>query len=183
MAEPIELRPKRSRKPKVHFDDQIAQLEPSGPSVAPNAPAKPTKPALKPTKKPTKPTAPTKPPVTEPLNLDPVQELCSQTEGLEITNEKARKKAKADEVAQLAALDLKSIMEKAKPLKEVQFEPFNPGDRRDPKANIPFNIDATDPLVLLDLFIPPEMYTTIAENTNLYAISKSAPTKPTETNS
>ena len=27
------------------------------------------------------------------------------------------------------------------------------------------------------------MYTTIAKNTNLYAISKDAPTKPTETNS
>jgi hypothetical protein len=34
----------------------------------------------------------------------------------------------------------------------------------------------------LDLFIPPEIYTTIAENTNLYAIAHNAPTKPTPTN-
>jgi hypothetical protein len=205
MAEPTERRSNRSIKPKVHFDDRIAQSGPSKPSVAPDALAKPIKPASKSTKTPTsaakstakpkakpkaKPTAKlpksttsTKPSATEPTNLDPVQELCSQTEGLEITNEKAKKKAKADEIVRLTALDLKSIMEEAKPPKEVQFKPLNLGDHRDPKANIPSNIDATDPLVLLDLFIPPEMYTTIAENTNLYAISKDAPTNPTKTNS
>jgi hypothetical protein len=191
MAEPTERRSNRSMKPKVHFDDRIVQSRPSKPSIAPDAPAKPIKPASKSTAKPKarpttklpKSTTSTKPSATEPTNLDPVQELCSQTEGLEITNEKARKKAKADEIVRLTALDLKSIMEEAKPPKEVQFKPFNLGDHQDPKANIPSNIDATDPLVLLDLFIPLKMYTTIAENTNLYAISKDAPTSLTKTNS
>jgi hypothetical protein len=109
MAEPIERRSNRSRKLKVHFDDQIAQLGPSEPSTAPNAPAKPTKPGLKstkkPTAKPTKSTASTKPSATESTNLDLVHELCSQTEGLEITDEKAKKKAKADEIAWLTPLD------------------------------------------------------------------------------
>jgi hypothetical protein len=95
-------------------------------------------------------------PTTEPPNLDPIQELCSQTEGLEIA--KAKKKAKADKVVRLAVLDLKSTIKEAKPPKEVQFKPFNPGDHRDLKINIPSNIDATNPLALLDLFIPPEMY-------------------------
>ena len=45
-------------------------------------------------------------------------------------------------------------MEEAKPLKDVQFEPFNPGDHREPKVNFPSNIDPTDPLALLDLFHP-----------------------------
>jgi hypothetical protein len=59
MAEPTERRSNRSRKPKVHFDNQIAQSGPSGLSIASNAPAKPTKPAPKSTKKPT-PTAKSK---------------------------------------------------------------------------------------------------------------------------
>lgn len=74
-------------------------------------------------------------------------------------------------------------MEEAKPLKEVQFEPFDPGDRRDSKANIPSNVDALDPLALLDLFSPPKMYAIIAKNTNLYAISKDALTTRTDANS
>ena len=122
------------------------------------------------------------PSTTEPTNLGAIQGLCSGIEGLEI-NEKAKKKAKAEEIAQLTTLDLKSIIEAAKPPKEVQFEPFDPGDRRDPKANIPSNVDALDPLALLDLFIPPKIYAIIAKNTNLYAISKDAPTTRTDTNS
>jgi hypothetical protein len=73
-------------------------------------------------------------------------------------------------------------MEEAKPSKEVQFEAFDPGDPREPKVNIPNNIDATNPLELLDLFIPSEIYTTIAENTNLYAIAHNASTALTSTN-
>ena len=38
-------------------------------------------------------------------------------------------------------------------------------------------------MALLDLFIPPEMYAIIAENTNLYAISKNAPIARTKSNS
>ncbi len=45
-----------------------------------------------------------------------------------------------------------------------------------------FNIDSTDSLALLDLFIPFEIYITIAENTNLYIFLKNAPTAPTKSN-
>jgi hypothetical protein len=113
-------------KPKVHFDGQIAQLPgPSKPSVAPKPPARHRKPAAKPTK-------PTKssiiPPTTEPTNLSAIQGLCSGIEGFDI-NGKAKKKARAEEIAQLTTLDLKGIIEEAKPLKEVQIEPFDLGDR------------------------------------------------------
>ncbi len=40
------------------------------------------------------------------------------------------------------------------------------------KINISFNVDTADCLVLLDFFIPPEIYATITENPNLYVISK-----------
>ncbi len=61
-------------------------------------------------------------------------------------------------------------MKEVKSLKNVQFEPFNPGHYREPKLNISSNIDSTDLLALLNLFIPPEIYIIIAENTNLYVI-------------
>jgi hypothetical protein len=80
------------------------------------------------------------------------------------------------------ALGLKGVMEEAKPLKDVQFEPFNPGDHREPKVNIPSNIDTMDPLALLDLIIPPEIYAIIAENTNSYAISRNVLTTRNATN-
>jgi hypothetical protein len=189
MAEPTERRSNRSRKPIVHFDDQIAE---SIGHSKPKGPVKPTKSTTKPTTKPTaKPTAnltakPTTKPTTKPtLNLsilDPIEQLCSQTEELDIKALKAKKKAKAAEMARLTALGLQGVMEEAKPLKEVQFEAFDPGEPREPKLNIPSNIDSTNPLELLDLFIPPEIYTTIAENTNLYAIAHNAPTAPTPTN-
>ena len=44
------------------------------------------------------------------------------------------------------------------------FEPFLPGRIWDPKVTIP-DIDATNPSSLLDLFIQPTIYATIAENT------------------
>jgi hypothetical protein len=52
-------------------------------------------------------------------------------------------------------------------------------DHREPKLNIPFNINLTDPLALLDLFILATIYATIADNTNLYAIANNAPTSTT----
>lgn len=179
MAEPSDRRSARSRKPTVHFDDKIAQsLAPK----KPKAPTKPTKPA-KPPEKPLKSTPPIPAAsLAEPVALDEFEELCSQIEGLDIEDPKAKKKAKAAEIARLAALGLQGVMEEAKPLKDVQFEAFDPGEPRESKVNIPFNIDPFDPLVLLDLFIPPEIYTTIAENTNLYAIAHNAPTAPTPTN-
>ncbi len=74
-------------------------------------------------------------------------------------------------------------MEEIKLLQEVEFEPFILGDYREPKVNIPFNVDTTDSLILLDFFIPPEMYATIAENTNLYVIFKNALLARTKSNS
>src|SRR5436190_1976391 len=54
MAEPLDRRSVRSRKPTVHFDDKIAQ---SLASVKPAKPAKPTKPT-KPAQKSQNPPAP-----------------------------------------------------------------------------------------------------------------------------
>lgn len=145
MAEHTERRSNRSSKPKVHFDGQIAQLPgPSKPSVAHKPPARRRKPAAKPTKLPKSSTIPS---TIESTNLSAIQGICSGIERLEI-NGKAKKKAKVEEMARLTTLDLKSVMEKAKPLKEVQFEPFDPEDRRDPKANILSNVDALDPLTM-----------------------------------
>jgi hypothetical protein len=112
--------------------------------------------------------------------LDPIAELCSQTKALDI---KAKKKAKAEEVAQLSKLGFEDIKEKAKLPKDVEFEPFKTGDYRNPKLNIPSNINASDPLALFDLFIPPEMYEIVAKNTNLYAIAHNAPISRTTLNS
>jgi hypothetical protein len=57
IAEPIERRSNRSRKPKVHFDNQIAEsIGPSMPSKS-KGPAKPTKSTTKPTAKPLNPSA------------------------------------------------------------------------------------------------------------------------------
>jgi hypothetical protein len=158
MAEPIEQRSNRSRKPKVHFDDQIAESigpsKPSKPSKSPEGPAKPTKSTAKHLNPSIKPSI-----SIEPSILDPIEQLCSQTEELDIEEDpKAKKKAKAVEIARLKALGLEGVIEEVRPLKDVQFEPFNPGHHREPKVNIPSNIDPTDPLALLDLFIPPEIY-------------------------
>jgi hypothetical protein len=86
MAEPIERRSNRSRKPKVHFDDQIAESivsskppKPPKPSKSPSGPAKPTKPTAKPLNPPTATSTSTKPSI-----LDPIEQLCSQTEELDI---------------------------------------------------------------------------------------------------
>src|SRR4030081_2541121 len=174
MAEPSDRRSTRSRKPTVHFDDKIAQS---------SVPPKPSKKPKAPPKKPLKSTPPA--PATssaKPIVLDEFEELCSQIEGLDIKDPKAKKKAKAAKIAHLTTLGLQGVMEEAKPLKDVQFEAFDPGVPREPKVNIPSNIDPSNPLALLDLFIPPEIYTTIVENTNLYAIAYDALTTPTPTN-
>jgi hypothetical protein len=103
MEEPMERRSNRSRKPIVHFDDLIEQSSGlSKPSIAPKALTKPTKPTTKPTAKPTakpttKPTIDPKPTLepkqstkqskkasTKASTLDPIEELCTQTEALDI---------------------------------------------------------------------------------------------------
>jgi Transposase IS4 len=193
MDEPIERRSNRSRKPKIHFDEIVQSSGPSNPSNAPKKPSavpkKPSKTSEGSTKAP--PIAKSskthlKTPLETPLNtldppiLDPIKELCSQIAELDI---KAKKKAKSDEISRLTKLGFQGVLEEIKPLKEIEYEPLILGDHRAPKVNIPSNIDTTDPLALLDLFIPPSMYTTIAENTNLYAISKKAPLAPTKSSS
>jgi len=82
------------------------------------------------------------------------------------TIKRQKKKAKTEEIARVTKLDLKNIIEEAKLPKNIQFEPSILEDHRKPKVNILSNIDATDPLALLNLFIPPKIYTTIAQNTN-----------------
>jgi hypothetical protein len=97
-------------------------------------------------------------------------------------NPKAKKKAKAAEIVCLSRLNLQGIIDKAKPLDQVKFEAFDLRDPQEPKINILNSIDLTSPLELLDLFIPLKMYSTITENTNLYAIARNACTTPTSTN-
>jgi len=117
---------------------------------------------------------------TEAPTLDLIEELCSQTEALDI---KVKKKVKAEEVVRLTKLGLKGIIEEVKSITDIPFEPLSLGDHRESKmVNIPPNINPADPLTLLDLFIPLKMYAIIAENTNLYAITKNAPTTRSSTN-
>jgi hypothetical protein len=173
MTEPSERRSNRARKPTVHFDEKIA-------------PAKPAK-APKSTKSAAKSTQKSEDPAAQPTQVsesdDVIEELCNQAQDLDIGDDpKAKKKAKAAEITRLNALSLQEIMEEAQPLGELKFEAFDPGDFREPKITIPDNIDSTNPLELLDLFIPPELYSTIADNTNLYAIAHDARTAPTPTN-
>src|SRR3979490_1794177 len=72
MAEPLERRSNRSRKPKVPFDEQYAQSSvPSEPSRAPKA--KPVKSATKSTKKPPLSTKPTTKSAANTPALDPIE--------------------------------------------------------------------------------------------------------------
>src|SRR4030081_1867444 len=100
MAEPIERRSNRSRKPKVPFDEQYAQSSvPLEPSRAPKA--KPVKSTTKSTKNPSPSTKPTTRSAAKTPALDPIEELCSQVEELDI---KPKKKAKVEEIARLTQL-------------------------------------------------------------------------------
>ena len=148
------------RKPTVPFDELIEQS--SGPSNRPSTP----KPSKNPPKIPPKKSTKSAKSLLLTLVPDPIDELCDGVEALDL---KAKKKAKAAEVARLSKLGLEGVIEEAKQPKDVHFDPFDPGDTQEPKLNIPSNIDVSDPLELLDLFIPSETYATIAENTNLYA--------------
>ena len=201
-----ERRPNRQRKPVIPFDEIVR------PSAKPAKPRKPrtTAPkALEPHNDP----APAKSSNNKAIQEDPVQLLCKQTQGLDLqasdtddtTHEaaeeaeavdeaeaieeavnldlKAKKKVKAKELARLKQLSFNDILKEVPDAKDIEFEPFSPGRTREPECVVPPNIDLTDPLALLDLFIPPAIYTTIAENTNLYAIAKGAATAPTATNS
>jgi hypothetical protein len=185
MAEPSDRRSNRARKPTVHFDEKITPKQPTKPAKAPKS----TKSATKSTKsaKSTKSTQKSKNPTAQPTQVPEsdgeIEELCSQTQDLDIEDDpKEKKKAKAAEIACLNRLSLQKVIEEAKPLEEVKFEAFDPGEQREPKINIPDTIDLENPLELLDLFIPSEVYSIIATNTNLYAISKNAQTEPTPTN-
>jgi hypothetical protein len=188
MAEPPDRRSACSRKLIVHFDDKIAQSlvlpKPPKPTKLRAKPAKPAKPAKKPPKSTLATLATLATSLAKPLvSDDAVEELGSQLEGLDIREDlKTKKKAKATEITRLTTLSLQGIMEEAKPLKDVQFEAFDPRVPRELQVNIPANIDPSDPLALLDLFIPLEIYTLITENTNLYTIASNALITPTPTN-
>jgi hypothetical protein len=56
-------------------------------------------------------------------------------------------------------------------IKDVIFKPFLFDIPYNPEVIILNNIDVTNLLALLDLFIPFKMYIIIAENTSLYAIT------------
>ena len=101
---------------------------------------------------------------------------------LNLEDLKAKRKAKAEEIAGLKRLQFEEILKKIPKTSDIVFEPFLPGRTRDSKVAIP-SIDITNLLSLLDLFIQPAIYTTIAENTNLYAIVQRAAIAPTSTNS
>jgi hypothetical protein len=187
-----ERRSNRQRKPVVPFDETVPQHA---------RPAKPRKPRTKVTKAP----EPHYDPASaesfnnEIIQGDPIQLLCEQTQGLNLQSNptkirfseaansaaedlKAKRNAKAEEITSLKMLQFKEILRKIPKTSDVVFEPFLPGRIRDPKVTIP-NIDATNPLSLLDLFIQPPIYATIAENTNLYTIAQEAAIAPTPINS
>ena len=171
MAEPSDRRSNRARKPVVHFDAKIAPAKPAKPAKAPKS----IKSAAKSTKSAKSATKP-KTPAAQPESDDAIKELCNQTQDLDIKDgPKEKKRAKAAKVAQLTKLtSLQDIIEEAKPLEDVKFKAFDPREQREPKINILDTINFENPLELLDLFLPSEIYLIIATNTNLYATSKNA---------
>jgi hypothetical protein len=74
MAEPTKRRSNRSRKPIVHFDNQI------GESIRPSKPLKPTKSTIKPSIKPIAKST-SKSIIKNPLIPNPIEQLYSQIEG------------------------------------------------------------------------------------------------------
>jgi len=201
-----ERRSNRQKKPVVPFDEFVRQ------STKPAKPRKPQTSVPK-AREPYYDPAPAESSNNGVIQGDPIQLLCEQTQGLntqahptenspsepaeeaieeamlEAANEavnledlKAKRKAKAEEVAGLKMLQFNEILKKIPKTSDVVFEPFSPGRTRDPEVVLP-NIDAFNPLSLLDLFIQPTIYATIAENTNLYAIAQGAAIAPTSTNS
>jgi hypothetical protein len=76
-----ERRSNRSRKPTVPFDELVQSLGPSKPPTAP----KPTeKPSEKPTKPTTKPTTKSTKSAKPSALADPIEELCSGVEALDL---------------------------------------------------------------------------------------------------
>jgi len=186
----------RQKKPTIPFDEQIPQ------SLKPSKPSKPPKPP-KALTEPFKSTQNASTSEGETSEDDAIQLLCNKTKVLyiqarqidkeedrqgeqdnleSVSDKKAKKKAMAEAVARLRKLPFEDIVEIIPDVSGVIFKPFSPDCLRDPKVNISCNIDATDPLALLDLFIPSKMYNIIAENTNLYAIANNAPIALTSTN-
>ena len=83
MAETIDRRSNRSRKPKIHFDEIVQSSGPSKPSNAPKKPSKTSKCSTKPPPTAKSSKAPSETPLETPLDaldppiLDPIEELCS----------------------------------------------------------------------------------------------------------
>lgn len=124
-AKPTESSAKPSAHPTTQPTAQASTKLPAKPSARPTT--QPTAQAS--TKLPAKPFANAPKPSASAPDLDPIAELCSQTEALDI---KAKKKAKQEEVTWLTKLGLKGVIEEVKPLRDVQFEPLVLGDHQEP---------------------------------------------------
>jgi hypothetical protein len=110
MAEPLDRRYNRARKPTVHFDEKIVPKQPAKPAKAPKS-TKSTESAKSTQKSKNLATQPTQVPESD----DVIEELCNQTQDLDIKDgPKGKKKAKAAEIARLNRLSLQKIMEEPK---------------------------------------------------------------------
>jgi hypothetical protein len=119
IAEPIERKSNQSRKPKVYFDDQIAESIGLSKPLKSKGPTKPTKSIIKPIVKPLNPSARASI-STEPSILDPIKQLYSQTEELDIKEDpKTKKKTKTIEIVYLKTFGLENIIKEIKPLKNI----------------------------------------------------------------
>jgi hypothetical protein len=100
MAKSLNRRSNRSRKPKIHFDDIIQTSRPLQPSSEPSAAIKKPFKTSRASTKPPPNTKSSKKPLETPLDpldlsiLDPIEELCSRTAGLDINAKKGQKQRK-----------------------------------------------------------------------------------------
>jgi hypothetical protein len=171
-----ERRSNRQTKPIVPFDEIVRQ------SAKPAKPRKPRTKVPK-AQEPHYNPASAGSSNNEVIQGDPVQLLCEQTQGLNLQANptenspseaaeeaveeaveeaaeealnpedlKAKRKAKAEEIAGLKRLQFEEILKEIPKTSDIVFEPFSPSWTRDPEVALP-NIDATNLLSLLDLFI------------------------------
>ena len=80
------------------------------------------------------------------------------------TGDQARKKTKKRSLAEV----VKDIPDP----KTVVFDPLCIPQRHDPILHLPLDLNTNDPFSLFNLFWPEKLWTTLATNTNLYAVQK-----------
>src|SRR5882757_2120692 len=83
---------------------------------------------------------------------------------------------------QLEMLNLQEITALIPDRTAVEFTPFDNGYRHEPIALVPDDIDASDPVALLNLYLDSSIYDIVASNTNAYAVARDAITIPTPDN-